>query len=168
MDHVHDFLVVEKLITSAILGIDFLQQQGMLLDFRTTPVTVLSPTLADAMQAEVVSQKKDEVLLESLLANSHKGRDKTCSVTGVDDDDDDVNNDMVEECAIPIFSDLAAIEPPQYVRQCFEAVVREFGDLFSKQTARTNIASQSAQQVHLYVCQLGESQFTLGRKSRNR
>ena len=63
-----------------------------------------------------------------------------CSVTGVDDDDD-VNNDMVEECDIPIFSDLAAIEPPQYVRQCFEAVVREFGDLFSKQTGRTNIAS---------------------------
>ena len=141
VDHVHDFLVVEKLITSAILGIDFLQQQGMLLDFRTTPVTVLSPTLADAMQAEVVSHEKDEVQLESLLANSHKGRDKTCSVTGVDDDDDDINNDMVEECAIPIFSDLAAIEPPQYVRQYFQAVVREFGDLFSKQAGRTNIAS---------------------------
>jgi hypothetical protein len=64
----------------------------MLLGFRTTPVTVLSPTLADAMQAEVVSHEKDEVQLESLLANSHKGRDKTCSVTGVDDDDD-VNNE---------------------------------------------------------------------------
>ena len=25
--------------------------------------------------------------MNSVLANSHKGRDKTCSVTGVDDDD---------------------------------------------------------------------------------
>ena len=139
MDHVHNFLVVEKLITSAILGIDFLQQQGLLLDFRTTPVTVLSPTLANAMKAEVVSHEEDAVLLKSVLANSLKDRDKTCNVTGVDDDN--VNNDMVEECAIPIFSDLAAIQSPQYVQQYFEAVVREFGDLFSTQTCKTNMAA---------------------------
>eukprot|EP00731_Ephydatia_muelleri_P033094 Em0025g50a len=139
LDHVHNFLVVEKLITSAILGIDFLQQQGLLLDFRTTPVTVLSPTLANAMKAEVVSHEEDAVLLKSVLANSLKGRDKTCSVGGVDDDN--VNNDMVEECAIPIFSDLAEIEPPQYIQQYFEAVIREFGDLFSTQTGKTNMAS---------------------------
>ena len=139
VDHVHDFLVVAKLKTSAILGINFLQQQGLLLNFRTTPVTVLSPTLANAMKSEV-SHEEDEVLLKSLLANSHKGREKTWSVTGVDEDDD-VTNDMVEECAIPIFSDLAVIEPPQYIQQYFEAVVKEFGDLFSTQTGRTNMAS---------------------------
>ena len=52
------------------------------------------------MKAEVVSHEENEVLLKSLLANSHRGRD-SWSVTGVDDDD--VNNDMVEECAISIF-----------------------------------------------------------------
>ena len=50
-------------------------------------MTVVSPTLADAMKAEVIRQEEDEVLLKSVLANNHKGRDKTCSVTGVDDDD---------------------------------------------------------------------------------
>ena len=73
--HVPDFLVVKKVITS-----DFLQQQGLLLDFRTIPVTAVSPTLADAMKAEVVRNEEDEVLLKSVLANSRKGRDKTCSV----------------------------------------------------------------------------------------
>ena len=148
VDHVHDFPVVAKLITAAILGIDFLYQQGPLLDFRTT---VLSPTIADAMKAEVDNHEKEEVLLKPFLENSHRSRDKTCSATGVDDD---VNNDMVEECAISFFSDLVAIEPPQYVQQYFEAVAREFGDIFSTQTDRTNMAS------HLYECQLGEFQFT--------
>ena len=59
--------MVGKLITSAILGINFLQQQGLLLDFRTTPVTVLST--ADATKAEAIDIEEDEVLLKTLLAN---------------------------------------------------------------------------------------------------
>ena len=47
VDHVHDFLVVENLVAAAILGVDFLRQQGLLLDFRTTPVTVLPPPNAE-------------------------------------------------------------------------------------------------------------------------
>ena len=138
VDQAHHFLVVGKLITSVILGIDFLQQQGLLLDFRTTPVTVLST--ADATKAEAIDIEEDEVLLKTLLANSRKIRNKACSaINGANDED--VNKDIVEECAIPVFSDLAVIEPPQYVEQKFEAVVKEFGDLFSTQTGRTNMTS---------------------------
>ena len=74
-NHVPDFLVVKKVITS-----DFLQQQGLLLDFRTIPVTAVSPTSADTMKAEVVRHEEDEMLLKSVLANNRKGRDTTCSV----------------------------------------------------------------------------------------
>ena len=138
VDQAHHFLVVGKLITSAILGIDFLQQQGVLLDFRTTPVTVLST--ADATKAEAIDIKEDEVLLKTLLANSRKIRNKTCSaINGANDED--VNKDIVEECAIQVFSDLAVIELSQYVEQKFEGVVMEFGDLFSTQTGRTNMTS---------------------------
>ena len=56
------------------------------------------------------------------------------------------------KCAIPIFSDLAAIEPPQYVQQFFEAVVREFGDLFLTQTGRTNMASYHINTTGSPVC----------------
>ncbi|KAL5509977.1 hypothetical protein EMCRGX_G005432 [Ephydatia muelleri] len=114
------------------------KKQGLLLDFRTTPVTVLST--ADATKAEAIDIEEDEVLLKNLLANSHKIRNKTCSaINGANDEE--VNKDIVEECAIPVSSDLAVIEPPQYVEQKFEAVVKEFGDLFSTQTGRTNMTS---------------------------
>ena len=39
-DVFHDFVVVEKLVTSMILGIAFLQQNGLILDFNQTPVAV--------------------------------------------------------------------------------------------------------------------------------
>ena len=38
-DVFHDF-VVKKLVTSVILGIDFLQQNGLILDFNQTPVAI--------------------------------------------------------------------------------------------------------------------------------
>ena len=36
----HSFIVVEQLISQVILGVDFLQQQGLVLDFTTLPVSV--------------------------------------------------------------------------------------------------------------------------------
>ena len=37
----HSFIVVEQLISQIILGVDFLQQQGLVLDFTTSPVQSL-------------------------------------------------------------------------------------------------------------------------------
>ena len=37
---VHEFVVVESLIYPVILGIDFLQQNGLMLDFTTIPVSM--------------------------------------------------------------------------------------------------------------------------------
>ena len=34
----HDFVVLDSLVTPVILGIDFLQQNGLVLDFTCTPV----------------------------------------------------------------------------------------------------------------------------------
>jgi len=36
----HDFVVVDSLVTPVILGIDFLQQNVLVLDFTSTPVMV--------------------------------------------------------------------------------------------------------------------------------
>ena len=36
----HDFVVVDSLVTPVILGIDFLPQNGLVLDFTCTPVMV--------------------------------------------------------------------------------------------------------------------------------
>ena len=35
----HSFVLVQSLITPVILGIDFMQKHGLVLDFTTTPIT---------------------------------------------------------------------------------------------------------------------------------
>ena len=40
----HNFLVVDKLITPVILGIDFLQQHGLTINFSHTPVSIARAT----------------------------------------------------------------------------------------------------------------------------
>ena len=48
---IYNFLVVKSLITSAILGTDFLQKRKIVLDFSTMPVTVTH--MQDKAQARV-------------------------------------------------------------------------------------------------------------------
>lgn len=43
----HTFVVVERLVVPVILGVDFLQKNGLALDFATKPVTVRSSSKLD-------------------------------------------------------------------------------------------------------------------------
>ena len=49
LEKLHDFVVVKYLITAVILGTDFLQLHGLVLDFTTTPVTA-APSKLSATQ----------------------------------------------------------------------------------------------------------------------
>ena len=40
----HQFLVVERLVTPVILGVDFLQQHNLVLNFASSPVAISNPT----------------------------------------------------------------------------------------------------------------------------
>ena len=95
VDRVHDFLVVENLVAAAILGIDFLRQQGLLLDFQTTPVTVLPPPQGYTMD-------DGHSNLEKIWARQIKKSNQACSVTEITDPD----TNIVDECTIPAFGDL--------------------------------------------------------------
>ena len=39
----HSFIVVNALVTPAILGIDFLQQHGIIIDFASSPINISIP-----------------------------------------------------------------------------------------------------------------------------
>ena len=52
----HNFFVVKDLITSVILGTDFLQEHRLLLDFTTTPVTVVQ----SETQSQHIQQQADQ------------------------------------------------------------------------------------------------------------
>ncbi|KAL5493310.1 hypothetical protein EMCRGX_G014468 [Ephydatia muelleri] len=98
----HSFIVVEQLISQVILGVDFLQQQGLVLDFTTSPVSVT-----------VTRQRKQTP---------------------------DPVADEADECAIPIFNELAEAEFPGYIKSCFEETVQQARDQFVKTPGQTTLA----------------------------
>ena len=158
VDRVHDFLVVENLVAAAILGVDFLRQQGLLLDFRTTPVAVLPPPNAES-RTQSYSMDDGHSNLEKIWARQAKKRDQACSVADITDPD----TNIVDECTIPAFGDHTGIEAPAYVRPCFNSVVKEFNDL----TLHSSGCDQgslppitSTQWDHQHAFLLGEYQFT--------
>eukprot|EP00731_Ephydatia_muelleri_P008077 Em0004g415a len=134
VDRVHDFLVVENLVAAAILGVDFLRQQGLLLDFRTTPVTVLPPPNAESRTQSYSMVDDGHSNLEKIWARQ---RNQACSVADITDPD----TNIVDECTIPEFGDHTGIEAPAYVRPCFNSVVKEFSDLLSTHPGVTKAAT---------------------------
>ena len=46
LESMHQFVVVEKLVCPVILGVDFLHENRLILDFTKTPVTVRSAHIA--------------------------------------------------------------------------------------------------------------------------
>ena len=136
VDRVHDFLVVENLVAAAILGVDFLRQQGLLLDFRTTPVTVLPPPNAES-RTQSYSMDDGHSNLEKIWARQAKKRDQACSVADITDPD----TNIVNKCTIPAFDDHTGIESPAYVRPCFNSVIKEFSDLLSTHPGVTKAAT---------------------------
>ena len=62
----YDFVVAEKLNTSVTLGIDFLQQNGLILDFSQTPVAVCKKFLDPLPFADPVALSQIIPLYENV------------------------------------------------------------------------------------------------------
>ena len=52
LEVLHNFVVVESLVAPIILGVDFLHDNGLVLDFTQTPVAVRHPDLPSIAQLE--------------------------------------------------------------------------------------------------------------------
>eukprot|EP00731_Ephydatia_muelleri_P006686 Em0003g934a len=80
----HYFVVVKDLITPVILGVDFIQEKGLVLDFTTTPVTV-TPSKERSTQNQ---QKNHYIPLElaPALEAEKQRRSKFCAALSVVDD----------------------------------------------------------------------------------
>ncbi|KAL5515095.1 hypothetical protein EMCRGX_G000217 [Ephydatia muelleri] len=73
----HYFVVVKDLITPVILGVDFLQDKGLVLDFTTTPVTV-TPRIERSTQNKQKSHYIPLELAPALEAEKQR-RSKFCA-----------------------------------------------------------------------------------------
>ena len=135
----HDFVVVNELITSVILGVDFLQQHSLVLNFGTMPVSITSAAVTPrngnlavvALPSEnpaVMPQEKNPPYLETLqpiLQEENKNRSKFCAAAIV------VNpSDMVEDCLIPAFGGPVAYDFPECKNDSYRSLLEEYKGVF--------------------------------------
>ena len=90
----HNFAVVENLVCPIIVGTDFLQEHGLVLDFTTPSVTVRAHT--ELAPKPMSSEVGDDV--SPLFRASQKWRTKACAVATIPS-----SENVIEECAIPNF-----------------------------------------------------------------
>ena len=115
----HDFLVVNKLITPVILGIDFLQKHGLTLNFSHSPV-VISTTTHTASTATTRDEATDIlkpiwIAHQSVHKNVHK---KYCGNIGLDNQEENI-----DDCTVPKFDQPVQIEFPQCTNSTFDCVM---------------------------------------------
>ena len=87
----HMFVVVNTLITPAILGMDFIQQHGIVIDFARIPVKILLPP---------TPENNTDPTLRPILPTECNLWTKHCAIVSVAES----KEDHVEDYAIPLFS----------------------------------------------------------------
>ncbi len=107
----HEFVVVNNLVTPAILGIDFLQRHMLVLDFTTTPVSIM-PSERKHSPRPVEHANEPEAFLV-VLESERQAKIKMCAVAAVEDA---TARDTIDECAIPQFGGPPRFEFPECPR----------------------------------------------------
>ena len=91
---IHQFLVVDKLVTPVILRLDFLQQHNLVLNFASRPVTINNCT-------QIVNQKLETIPhdLQPVVEAAQQIKSKICAIAAIQDP----TNDLIDDCSIPDF-----------------------------------------------------------------
>ena len=96
----HTFIVVEQLISQVILGVDFLQQQYLVLDFTTSPVSVTTSRNNYERPAAPEPPLPEPEALQAIRKAERERKEKVCIVTSLED----TAAEEVDEYAIPAYT----------------------------------------------------------------
>ena len=115
----HEFVVIKTLVAPVILGIDFLQGNGLMLDFTHNPVavTVRSPKLTSTQSSMAVAQ------IAPIYKATQKGVFQACAVSESEDN-------IVDECVIPDYTVPSSSELPACPNPKFCSVIVRYCKLF--------------------------------------
>ena len=80
LEVLHNFVVVESLVASIILGVDFLHDNGLVLDFTQTPVAVRHPDLPSIAQLE---ESMEIEQLRPVYQAAQRTQAKACMITEI-------------------------------------------------------------------------------------
>ena len=90
----HQLLVVDRLVTPVILGLDFLRQHNLVINFASRPMTVTYLTQTVNQQPETIPQE-----LQPVVKAAQQLKSKMCAVAAIGDPE----NDLIDSCSIPDF-----------------------------------------------------------------
>ncbi|MDD9853556.1 MAG: retropepsin-like aspartic protease/reverse transcriptase, partial [Deltaproteobacteria bacterium] len=119
----HQFVVVNRLVAPVILGVDFLQENGLVLDFSLPQVEVRKNAQGNQKRETIDVDTREE--WEKVYGTALKEKARVCAIAAIDP-----AGDAVDECSIPKFGDTDSFEYPENTAPGFKAVVEEFKDLF--------------------------------------
>ena len=126
----HPMTVVQSLITQVILGMDFLQKHGLVLDFTTTPVHVT----AHAGMSGDDGQKQE---LQPIVQAARKVKAKVCAVEAKIQ----LTEQVIDDYAIPQFGATPLqFEFPECSTTSFSPILEKYRDLFRTSPGHTNLA----------------------------
>ena len=91
---IHQFLVVDKLVAPVILGLDFLQQHNLVLNFASRPVTINTFTQRVNQKLETIPDD-----LQPIVEAAQQIKSKMCAIAAIQDP----AHDLIDDCSIPDF-----------------------------------------------------------------
>ena len=104
-------------ITTEILGLDFLQQHGLVLDFSSEAITLYPNNNHTGVEHQQ---------LQHMVEKAHNNKPHIGIIAAVNGD----LNKISEECAIPDFGAPKAYELPDSCGDEFKHLIEEYNDLF--------------------------------------
>ena len=128
---IHNFIVVDRLVAPVILGLDFLQQHTLVLNFAYSPV-MIQPFRGDTEPVETTPTIPEE--LHPLWADVTKAKIKLCATSIVEEP----GIDVIDECVIPCFASMTAYDMSENSRPCLQSVVQQFKQLFVTKPGKAN------------------------------
>ena len=125
LELLQEFVVVENLVAPVILGVDFLHENGLVLDFTQSHVEVrqANPNLSTVPQP-LTSLAVAQIL--PLYQAERKSQARACAITALEQP----GTDVVDECAIPKYEEHPSLEMPECPAPALYSVVAEYQDLF--------------------------------------
>ena len=132
---VHEFIVVEELVSPVILGVDFLHANGLVLDFTNSEITIYQPVNKNTRDYSIPNAIIKEV--KNIFNEAQKGYCKMCVIATIDT----VEKDIVQECSIPSFQKSSCrIELPECPDDELMSIVKEHCHLFCTTPGLTDVA----------------------------
>ena len=130
LELVHEFVVVESLVAPVILGIDFLHNNALVLDFTETPVRVRTHPTPQSEASVAIAQ------LLPMYQSVRKEQARACAIAEIEEH----GTDIINECAIPMYQKATSVDLPECPRSSLMTVVHKHQHLFRTTPDGTNAA----------------------------